>query len=682
MIKWVKILFCVLIIHAFLSCSNSNEDRVIELKRKAKEYLANGQYRNALETLDKASLLGNYDTEVYRIMYDTFQKINDIKSSEKILEVILKKDPKSDYALVELVKINLINNDIEKARKYLEELNKCTNNLSVVYQLEGDIKFLKEDFEDAQIAYELALNNDPFLKMARVKMATAAIAQGKIGISEKQISELNLQGLDSVDVLLEMGNHFDYKNEHDEAEKYYKLAVDMAPDSFHAKERLSDYYIETGNYSDAYLIQKELVSIYPENSQLKKALAETLLMLGDAENARIILNDLITEIEDDQDVILLQGYLNISTQKSIPAITQFETILRKNEQQPLVQYLLGIAYMMSGYSELANRALTNALANFPDFTEAALALAGLHYKNKIYDLSLEYLVDILSHDPINIRALMLSAIVEIETNNFVSAEIYLERILNIEPLHTGALFYLSICYNRTGKNTEALPIIEKLLKLDPIRLNALTLYAEILTEMHMSEQFEVSMDEIIARYPENSHILNVNGVFMYQLGEYEKAIEAFQESSLIQPEIDLPYINLIKLLRQENKLSQQEDTINKALLNLEGCIECSHEAGYLYMTLGNYDKAAEMLEKAQKINPDDPKLANNLAYIYLQQEENLNIALKLAQMAYEKDPSDYYYCDTLGRILEKKGVVEQAKWYIEKADELKSEMVSLDAKDQ
>jgi tetratricopeptide (TPR) repeat protein len=83
----------------------------------------------------------------------------------------------------------------------------------------------------------------------------------------------------------------------------------------------------------------------------------------------------------------------------------------------------------------------------------------------------------------------------------------------------------------------------------------------------------------------------------------------------------------------------------------------------------NYDKAKEYYQKALKINPNFAPAANNLAYLYAETGENVDIALNLAQMAKQQFPDDPSISDTHGWVYNKKNIFGRAVVYLKEASE-------------
>jgi tetratricopeptide (TPR) repeat protein len=81
-------------------------------------------------------------------------------------------------------------------------------------------------------------------------------------------------------------------------------------------------------------------------------------------------------------------------------------------------------------------------------------------------------------------------------------------------------------------------------------------------------------------------------------------------------------------------------------------------------TIYDMQKRGDLSEKhyraALDINPDFAPAANNLAYLLVMQNKNIDEALALARNAKEKLPNDPSVMDTLGLIYYKKGLFDSA----------------------
>ncbi len=82
--------------------------------------------------------------------------------------------------------------------------------------------------------------------------------------------------------------------------------------------------------------------------------------------------------------------------------------------------------------------------------------------------------------------------------------------------------------------------------------------------------------------------------------------------------------------------------------------------GLLYHLQNKLDQAKAAYERALALDPRAPVAANNLAQLYVDRNENLDVALQLAQTAKAGLPNAHEVDDTLGWIYYKKGMAGPA----------------------
>ena len=90
-------------------------------------------------------------------------------------------------------------------------------------------------------------------------------------------------------------------------------------------------------------------------------------------------------------------------------------------------------------------------------------------------------------------------------------------------------------------------------------------------------------------------------------------------------------------------------------------------AGYVYTSLGRDDEAMEMYELAMRYGSTDPKLYNNLGYILVDHETEVERGFALLEKAVKKRPKNYEFLDSLGWGYYKLGRLEEARKTLRKS---------------
>lgn len=120
---------------------------------------------------------------------------------------------------------------------------------------------------------------------------------------------------------------------------------------------------------------------------------------------------------------------------------------------------------------------------------------------------------------------------------------------------------------------------------------------------------------------------------------------------------------------QQKLVEKAIEEYNAALQEDANVLSAHMGLGMIYDAQQKYDKAKEDYQKALKIHPNFAPAANNLAYLFAETGENIDVTLNLAQSAKQQFPDDPSISDTLGRVYYKKNIFGRAIVYLKKANE-------------
>ncbi len=165
------------------------------------------------------------------------------------------------------------------------------------------------------------------------------------------------------------------------------------------------------------------------------------------------------------------------------------------------------------------------------------------------------------------------------------------------------------------------------------------------------------------------------GTAYHQTGQYKKERKLYKNA-----EQDFPEDNL--LIRRQAILSltlgdkkTAKKYIDKYILirkeNSASDATIAYGVGYIYADAGILDKAQEYVRQASSLEPENPKLINDVAWLLIDKDINIDEGLVLADKALNFSPDDYMIIDTKGWGLYKQGKYKEALVLLEKAWKLK-----------
>lgn len=155
-----------------------------------------------------------------------------------------------------------------------------------------------------------------------------------------------------------------------------------------------------------------------------------------------------------------------------------------------------------------------------------------------------------------------------------------------------------------------------------------------------------------------------------EIKEPQKALETIQKVIETNPNEEL-YKTYFYILTQQ----KDWDGLISALKHSTNVVK-DKEKIYFYLADVYYDKkhdkqmAIHYLDKALRINPNDPEVLNYLGYLYIDENIDVKAGIEMVQKALRIQPNNPYYLDSLGWGYYKEKKYKLALYYLEKANRL------------
>jgi Flp pilus assembly protein TadD len=164
----------------------------------------------------------------------------------------------------------------------------------------------------------------------------------------------------------------------------------------------------------------------------------------------------------------------------------------------------------------------------------------------------------------------------------------------------------------------------------------------------------------IQKAPERAELRLIRGNLLVRNGQYDPAIQIFQEVAAKYPKSAEMQLRVGEAYRRKGDLPKAIESFNKAK-------ELSPNDPQPYLTLavlldmvGRGQEAQPLYEQLLKLRPDDPIGLNNLAWLIAETGNDLERAESLATRARQRAPKSPDIADTLGWIYIKRNLSDEA----------------------
>ncbi len=112
------------------------------------------------------------------------------------------------------------------------------------------------------------------------------------------------------------------------------------------------------------------------------------------------------------------------------------------------------------------------------------------------------------------------------------------------------------------------------------------------------------LDEYVAKYPNDPHILNQKALYAWHAGRMEEAAKLYQRLVEMSPNWVIAYNQLGYINMGKGRFAEAEESFKSYRFIAPDQANPRDSLGELFITLGRYDEAEETLEKAIEIKPD------------------------------------------------------------------------------
>lgn len=382
--------------------------------------------------------------------------------------------------------------------------------------------------------------------------------------------------------------------------------------------------LKNEDLTEANLMFEE--ALKKDDPEILASLAEELQALGFLEEAKKVLEKLVTDFPQEDVFFLTLAEIAIENDDIDEAFSYLEKIEPDSENYLESLLVTADLYQVLGIPEVSEAKLLQAKTIAPEEPLITFALAELHFSaNQLGEAINDYGqlqkqgIDEIANVSIDERIGSAYSMM----GGFEEAIPFLERALEKE--HTSdRLFQLGFTYYQLHDHQKAINYLQELITLDPQYQSGYYYLADSLKEEELLEEALLAAEEGIKENPYQVELLHLASEIAYRLRDSKKA-----EELLIQA-------------------IETGDKMDETLLTLSN----------LYLNEDQPDKAIEMI--SQMDEEDNPYAAWNLAQAY-NELEDFDAARTYYKQAYEDLSHEPDFLKAYGVFLREDGQLEQAR---------------------
>ena len=309
-----------------------------------------------------------------------------------------------------------------------------------------------------------------------------------------------------------------------------------------------------------------------------------------------------------------------------------------------------ILQLAAGRSEEARLELELLLNEYPRMSGALRTLGFVEFQEGNNELAERYFVELLATGSYMSDALFYLGAMTEEDGDMDGAMDFYTRVTSGNNAIT-ARIRLSLILYRLGRPEDALKQLEQHSRSSPeTALDLAAARAELLTRMERYDEALELYDRKLLRYPGDESLLYSRSFLYERMGRVDDAIAELQ--ALLKRNPDDPVaLNALgyTLADRTTRYAEAERYISKALQQSPNSPAIVDSMGWVQFRLGNYDQAAEYLQKAWLLDRD-PEIAAHLGEVYWAQGRQ-DDAKEIWYESLEENPDSEALQEVVERLL-------------------------------
>ena len=481
-------------------------------------------------------------------------------------------------------------------------------------------------------------------------MQSGTQSQNVLKLAIEQYQEIVKLEPTNVEDHLLLGRLYRLDNDMLNAEKEFKTAVKLQPDSEEALTTLAYLYNDEGDANRAI----QTLSSIPESqrsAKLYSALGYTYEEQKDYKNAITAYRKAVALDHDNLDAMrgLAQNLLNDGQLDG--ALEEYKTIADANPEDPQTYLNMSEIYRRTGHFNEALDSLHKASSMVQDSVEVPYRTAVIYEIQGRYQEAAQTLQDLLKKT-------------EKPDGNYSSGErnnraIFLERLGSV--------------YRDQNNVPLAIETFRKMLPLGDD--NAKRAYQEMIDTYRDAKEWPQATDvakEASTRLPKDRDLRLVLDSQLADQGQPDKALADVRSMLKGTPADREIYIALSQMYSRLKRWPEAEQAIEKATqlsTKPDDKEYCLFLHGSIYERQKKYNEAEQTFRQVLAMDSQNAMTLNYLGYMMADHGTHLQEALGYIKQAVQLDPANGAYLDSLGWAYYKLGNYEMAEEQLRKASE-------------
>lgn len=466
-----------------------------------------------------------------------------------------------------------------------------------------------------------------------------------------------------------LGRHLESQDKIEEAIDALKKAIALDPKSAEPWAELAGVYARQDNATDSVAAAEDALKLDPQNAEGNRILGSVLAALVDqkqplkpGDNLADYATRAIASLEiahkadpDDLGLGFTLAQLYLDNDRPGDAIPLLQRVVDLQPEYVQASLLLAEAQEAAGSPDAAVNTLQAVLQDQPNLLRAQVQLAELYDRQEKWAEAADTWgrAQALNQQNPDIAARRASSLVKAGKSKDAIA--VLQDALKQKPDDVRMSFMLAETERDAGDLDAAEATARSLRAAHPDDARATYLLSQVLDARgRYQDEIDLVKPEIArlrttpANAPQAALLLGSEGLALQQLHKDDDAIAAFKDGVALAPDDPLRYVLLIQGYSAAKRDAQAIEEGERARQKFPDDTSVLYQLGAAYDHAGRETDAEHLFRDLITRDPLDGPALNYLGYMFAEHGRSLDEAVSLIERALKVEPENPSYLDSLG----------------------------------
>jgi putative PEP-CTERM system TPR-repeat lipoprotein len=532
-------------------------------------------------------------------------RLHRIYEARRAIADALNLDPDSEDAALARVRVEIIAGNLRDARQQLALALSGGRKTIALLTLQGDLATAARDYDEAERVYQGIVDAHGWDDPARVSLARAQIALGKIDAAVANLDPV-LQRFPNDPPIIYLRGLAAYRaKDYAAARTYAERALHQVRDFPAAWLIAGASAYAQGDYQGATRYIEPFLQQFPENLLARRLLGATQMALGRPGRAVETLTPAVEASGEDPQTLALIGVAAARSGEFDLAYRYFGGAIKADPDNPNLRAALAGAEINLGKTEAGIVDLETAVAADPKDVRAALSLFITALRANDYDKALAVARQVQQAYPKDPGGFDLEGVALLTKGDVAPGKAALETALKLQPGDYNANRNLAKLALREGRIDDARRHYQAILKANPRSTRTAIELSELEDAAGNTAAAEAALGDALRVNPDDALAYAAIGRFHLFKGDYQAVLDA------IGPALKrFPRDNLLleETARAELALGQNGPAIETLthLAELEPQVVWVHVLlSESFLATGQAKPAADAADDALHVDPQD-----------------------------------------------------------------------------